>query len=99
MCSIYDITGPFIFLVEAYIFFIFHSVTGYAIGSFLGGISYSYLGKSQTFQLFAAISLLCGIMHVLLQETVLKQKLTPQEAKQMQYKSPDDAIKTTNGIA
>lgn len=65
---------------------------GYALGSFMGGLLYKYIGGKHTLQIFSLIALACSILHSILHKTILK----PVESTVVyEYKSPEDAIKMT----
>ncbi|KAI4458100.1 hypothetical protein MML48_7g00009172 [Holotrichia oblita] len=39
---------------------------GYALGSFLGGVLYKYVGGQATYQIFTAFALICSVSHVVI---------------------------------
>ncbi|XP_057663490.1 uncharacterized protein LOC130898309 isoform X1 [Diorhabda carinulata] len=65
---------------------------GYAVGSFMGGLLYKYLGGKCTLQIFSLIALVCSIVHLILHKTILKPV---ESTKVYEYKSPEEAIATT----
>ncbi|CAG9823296.1 unnamed protein product [Phaedon cochleariae] len=69
---------------------------GYAIGSFIGGILYNYMGGRNAMQVFSLLGVLCSIVHLLLHKTVLRQRETDKSNGHIEYKPPDLAIKITD---
>lgn len=48
-------------------------LSGYAIGSVIGGLLYRYVGGKATFQIFTGMALGCGVLHFALHKTILKR--------------------------
>ncbi|CAH1959220.1 unnamed protein product [Acanthoscelides obtectus] len=69
---------------------------GYAIGSFIAGILYKYIGGRNTMHLFSVFGVLCSITHLVLHKTYLKNKEGLKKKENVsEYKSPDEAVKIT----
>ncbi|KAJ8921768.1 hypothetical protein NQ315_008393 [Exocentrus adspersus] len=69
---------------------------GYAIGSFIGGILYKYIGGKNAMQVFSAFGVLCSVSHLVLHKTVLDKYDIPSVDGQPEYKNPEDALKSIN---
>ncbi|KAJ8983003.1 hypothetical protein NQ317_014299 [Molorchus minor] len=73
---------------------------GYALGSFIGGILYNYIGGRNAMQVFSAFGVVCSIAHLVLHKTILVKHEMPNSNGQTDYKTPEEAIKTThNAVA
>nr|CAH7741196.1 unnamed protein product [Callosobruchus chinensis] len=69
---------------------------GYAIGSFVAGILYKYIGGRNTMHVFSAFGVLCSILHLVLHKTYLRNRDgLKKKDNTTEYKSPDDAVKIT----
>nr|CAI5862004.1 unnamed protein product [Callosobruchus analis] len=69
---------------------------GYAIGSFIGGILYKYIGGRNTMHLFSAFGVICSISHLMLHKTYLTNKDgLKKKDNTAEYKSPEEAVKIT----
>lgn len=62
---------------------------GYAVGSVFGGFLYSYVGKSETLQIFAAIALTCSIANFILHRTMVLRRNSVNQ--QIEYYAPSKA--------
>ncbi|KAJ8961416.1 hypothetical protein NQ318_014662 [Aromia moschata] len=68
---------------------------GYAIGSLIGGVLYKYVGGRNTMQVFSAFGVVCSIAHLVLHKTLLKDHEEPAINGEPEYKSPEEALKST----
>ncbi|RZC41121.1 MFS 1 domain containing protein, partial [Asbolus verrucosus] len=56
--------------------------TGYAIGSIIGGLLYTFLGGKNTFVVFTGLAVICGALHFILHQTILKTESHVKNVKE-----------------
>ncbi|XP_060523756.1 major facilitator superfamily domain-containing protein 6 [Cylas formicarius] len=68
---------------------------GYAIGSVLGGVLYKFAGGRIAFQVFGTVALVCGVSHLVIHKTLLKDNDSPPHSVSngTVYKTPEDAAR------
>lgn len=68
---------------------------GYAVGAILGGFLYRYLGGRGALQVFSAIAVVCGVLHLVLHKTLLRHHEVPEangkQQQQGEYRPPAEA--------
>lgn len=62
------------------------------MGAFIGGFLYRYLGGRGVLQVFSAVAVICGVVHLILHKTLLRHYEVPEIANDKQaYKPPAEA--------
>lgn len=69
---------------------------GYAIGCTLSGFLYKYYGGSKTMQIYSIIAFTTSVLLILLHKTFLKSNTEECSTEMVEYKTPEEAIKSTN---
>lgn len=67
---------------------------GYAVGAVIGGFLYRYVGGRGALQIFSAMAVICGIMHLILHKTLLRHHEVPEIMNKQIYKAPAEAAQT-----
>ncbi|CAH0559127.1 unnamed protein product [Brassicogethes aeneus] len=68
---------------------------GFAVGSFIGGILFQYIGGQKTLQVFSVFGVMCSIVHLVLHKTVLATGKSETKEDDCKYKSPQEALMVT----
>lgn len=78
------------------LYFSFFTVSGYAVGSIIGGFLMGSIGGRGTFQIFSLFAVFCSILHFVLHKTWLhRSEDGGNEQNRAEYKDPEGAIKAT----
>lgn len=67
---------------------------GYAVGAVIGGFLYRYAGGRGALQIFSALAVICGIVHLVLHKTLLRHHEVPEITNKQLYKAPAEAAQT-----
>lgn len=62
------------------------------MGAVTGGFLYRYLGGRGALQVFSALAVICGVLHLILHKTLLRHHEVPEITNDKQgYKDPMEA--------
>lgn len=72
---------------------------GYALGSFVGGLLYNYVGGRATYQIFTGFALICSVAHVLIHKLFLTEEDEDDiDDKYVEYQVPQEKTESEKPV-